>query len=67
MIQHPSAKLAFADTAIALSGGALIEYSFLEPPTSLLWSPGSISWLPNSPSITFATAAVPTLPGRTRT
>jgi prepilin-type N-terminal cleavage/methylation domain-containing protein/prepilin-type processing-associated H-X9-DG protein len=53
MIKHPAAKLAFADTAIAVSGGVLIEYSFLEPPTSLLWSPGSITWLENSPSMHF--------------
>ncbi|HSV16508.1 MAG TPA: prepilin-type N-terminal cleavage/methylation domain-containing protein [Tepidisphaeraceae bacterium] len=53
MIQHPSAKLAFADTAMALAGGVMIEYSFLEPPTSLLWSAGTVSWLTTSPSLHF--------------
>jgi prepilin-type N-terminal cleavage/methylation domain-containing protein/prepilin-type processing-associated H-X9-DG protein len=53
MIAHPSAKIAFADTAMALGGGAMIEYSFVEPPTSLLWSATSINWLTTSPSIHF--------------
>ena len=53
MIQHPSAKVAFADTAMALGGGVMIEYSFVEPPTSLLWSANSVNWLTTSPSIHF--------------
>lgn len=34
MIRRPAEKIAFADAAIADSPGSIIEYSFLEPPTT---------------------------------
>jgi len=53
MIQHPSAKIAFADAAMGRSQG-LIEYSFLEPPTTFYMdsSLGPVT-ITNSPSIHF--------------
>lgn len=46
MIRHPSETIVFGDAAMAYTGGAIIEYSFIEPP--LLGG----SW-PSSPSIHF--------------
>lgn len=46
MIHNPSETIAFGDAAMAHTGGAIIEYSFVEPP--LLGG----SW-PSSPSIHF--------------
>jgi prepilin-type processing-associated H-X9-DG protein len=45
MIRNPSEKLAFADAAIADGPGSIIEYSFLEPPTT--------TFGPTSPSLHF--------------
>ena len=45
MIRRPSEKIAFADTAMVDSSSSVIEYSFLEPPTT--------SFGPSSPSMHF--------------
>jgi len=45
MIRRPAEKIAFADAAIASGPNALIEYSFLEPPTN--------HWGETSPSLHF--------------
>ena len=45
MIRRPSEKVAFADAAIANSPNSLVEYSFVEPPTTL--------WGDTSPTLHF--------------
>ena len=45
MIRRPAEKIAFADAAIATAPNAIIEYSFLEPPTN--------HFGPTSPSLHF--------------
>ena len=45
MIRNPSQKIAFADAAIADAPNSIIEYSFLEPPTT--------QYGPTSPSLHF--------------
>ena len=57
MVQHSSAKIAFADAAMGQQGNLLIEYSFLEPPLEITsYQPGelsSVTWGDASPSIHF--------------
>jgi prepilin-type processing-associated H-X9-DG protein/prepilin-type N-terminal cleavage/methylation domain-containing protein len=56
MIQHSSSKIAFADAAMGQAGNALIENSFLAPPTSFqdyFNADGSPAFAPSSPSIHF--------------
>ena len=45
MVRNPSEKIAFADAAIADAPNSIIEYSFLEPPTT--------TFGPTSPSLHF--------------
>jgi prepilin-type processing-associated H-X9-DG protein/prepilin-type N-terminal cleavage/methylation domain-containing protein len=57
MIEHSSAKIAFADAAMGQQGNLLIEYSFLEPPMDITsYEYGvlsSVMWGEASPSIHF--------------
>jgi prepilin-type processing-associated H-X9-DG protein/prepilin-type N-terminal cleavage/methylation domain-containing protein len=56
MIQRSSSKIAFADAAMGQAGNALIEYSFLAPPTSFAGyfdAAGEPVYVPSTPSIHF--------------
>lgn len=55
MIRNPAQKIAFADAAMGQRGNQLIEYSFVEPPSSLAYVDpvtGPV-FVTNSPSIHF--------------